>query len=680
MATNDELALQLQEVEAPKGPPAEKPPAEKPPDATDIALEQGNWNVIDNRLLEARQGGVVEVQNFAQQVANEPELGALAADEAALTDREIAAVQERTKVAIDQVKMEPGQTPAAELNAPAAPAGPAEQPAVALPSAESAPLQKPAEAEPAPATMEPTAKPESTELAEVMAQADALHAEAMAGSESPRETEVKKRMEEIHQEMLGLSAQLRGGVPEELSKRIRERRNALMRESAGLRNELDNLEKQRTQAESAKREEAEVDKGWEEIHAAAVAEPAAPETGASKVEQRSEAVRSLRADLGGLAKQLRQNGGYFTDGMVAEFGAIKSNVEAMAKVAKTPDIDNLLENIAHFGLLLDPASSPDAGDRLKGLNQFFSENPDLDAPGAEAAEDASAEAETPAKKGIPERAELPPEGDFEALIAIEGAAFAVAAEDFGDFFDKENGARYSAALEDLEAGNDLRQNLVDELSKTIPKTEADKELIGERIKWLKEATRLADMRMRQWEMQKLLHESIKTNGQHDAEIAETQLELDEVSRMLEANPNDNNLIKRQAALEMQLDNQSREYQTKLAWQDKQSQDIQTLGAEIAKGIKLLKGAKQEVARASAKAVAEGESQKVGEYGVKGHGQELVETTIEKSISKGVSGVVDIMGGGEDTDMISAVHGIIKAPKKIAESLGKKSSGSNQKAA
>lgn len=666
MATNDELPLQLQEVEAPKGPPGEKPPAEKPPDATDIALEQGNWNVIDNQMLEARQGGVVEVQDFARSVANEPELGALATDEAALTDREIATVQERAKASIDEVKQEAGQISAAEVQVPVAQVGPAEIPAVAPTVVEPAPLQAPAEAKPASTVVEAAAKPESTELKEAMAQVDELQAEAMASPESPREAEIKNRMNEIHQEMLGLSAQLRGGVPEDQAKKIRERRNALMRESAGLRNELDGLEKARTQAEPAKLETVTA-----EI-------PTVPEAGSSKVEQRAEAVKSLRADLGGLAQQLRKNEGYFTDEMVAEFGAIKANVEGMAKVAKTPDVENLLENIAHFGLLLDAATSPDASDRLKGLDQFFSENPDLDIAEGKVVEVAP-EAEAPAKKGIPERMALPEAGNFDALIDIEGAAFAIDSADFGDFFDKENGARYMEAQDDVEQGSVLRQNLIDELSKASPQTEAEKVSIGEQIRALKEANRLVDMRLRQWEMQKLLHESIKTNGQHDADIAETQMELDEISRMLEANPNENHFIKRKAALELQLDNQSREYQNKLAWQDTQSQEIQSLGIDIAEGIKRLKNAKEEAAKAVAKAKA-GEVEKVGDYGVKGHGQELIEDSIEKNISKGVSGVVDIMGGGEDTDMISAVHGIIKAPGKIADSLGKKSSSSNQKAA
>jgi hypothetical protein len=429
---------------------------------------------------------------------------------------------------------------------------------------------------------------------------------------------------------------------------------------------LDRLEKARAQAEPAKLETVTAET------------PTVPEAGANKVEQRAEAVKSLRADLGGLAQQLRKNEGYFTDEMVAEFGAIKANVEGMAKVAKTPDVENLLENIAHFGLLLDAATSPDASDRLKGLDQFFSENPDLDVA-EEKASEVAPEAEAPANKGIPERMALPEAGNFDALIAIEGAAFAIDPADFGDFFDKENGARYAEAQEDVEQGNVLRQSLIDELSKASPQTEAEKVSIGEQIRALKEANRLVDMRLRQWEMQKLLHESIKTNGQHDADIAETQMELDEISRMLEANPNENNFIKRKAALELQLDNQSREYQNKLAWQDTQSQEIQSLGIDIAEGIKRLKGAKEEAAKAVAKAKA-GEVEKVGDYGVKGHGQELIEASIEKNISKGVSGVVDIMGGGEDTDMISAVHGIIKAPGKIADSLGKKGSSSNQKAA
>jgi hypothetical protein len=660
MATNDELSLQLQEVEAPKGPPGEKPPAEKPPDATDIALEQGNWNVIDNQMLEARQGGVVEVQSFANSVANEPELGTLATDEAALTDREIATVQERAKASIDEVKQEAGQISPAEVQASVAQVGSSEIAAVAPTVVEPAPLQAPAEAKPASTVMD------STELEEAMAQVDELQTEAVASPESPREAEIKNRMNEIHQEMLGLSAQLRGGVPEEQAKKIREKRNALMRESASLRNELDRLEKARAQAEPAKLETVTAET------------PTVPEAGANKVEQRAEAVKSLRADLGGLAQQLRKNEGYFTDEMVAEFGAIKANVEGMAKVAKTPDVENLLENIAHFGLLLDAATSPDASDRLKGLDQFFSENPDLDVA-EEKASEVAPEAEAPANKGIPERMALPEAGNFDALIAIEGAAFAIDPADFGDFFDKENGARYAEAQEDVEQGNVLRQSLIDELSKASPQTEAEKVSIGEQIRALKEANRLVDMRLRQWEMQKLLHESIKTNGQHDADIAETQMELDEISRMLEANPNENNFIKRKAALELQLDNQSREYQNKLAWQDTQSQEIQSLGIDIAEGIKRLKGAKEEAAKAVAKAKA-GEVEKVGDYGVKGHGQELIEASIEKNISKGVSGVVDIMGGGEDTDMISAVHGIIKAPGKIADSLGKKGSSSNQKAA
>jgi len=560
----------------------------------------------------------------------------------------------------------------------------AETPAVetpALPVAEASSVEKTAETS-------TEAKSEAAELAEAEAQLTEIHAEAMASKESSREAEIKKRMEEIHQEMTGLSARLRENPPADEAKKIKEKRNALFRESAELRRELDSLQKQTQAAEAAPATTAET------IEPMPINEVGpTPE----KREAANEKLKGIREGIGSIAREVRAANGEVSDEVKNKLRDLSNSLFDLETSGVAPvGLENVREQLQHLTQSLFYDDDP--AERLKSLKVFFAENPDFDQEQPAAAEAGEEEYEYVVKRlGIPERPTLPEAGNFDALMNIEVSAFAIAEGDFEDFFDKENGSRYKAALEDVDAGIRLREALILELSKSQPKTNAERQLVAEKINNLKEANRLVSLRKQQWEMQRELHDSQKVDKLRYTEIAETQAELDEISRMLEENPNDGNLIKAVASLEMQLEHQSQEYQHFLAWMAKQAEKIEVLGAEIAAGIKTLHSAKEKTAQTAKQVALEKENASAAEYGVQGHGQVLAEAKLEagvksvseavgEGISKGVSGLVDILHGGKEGDMISAVHETLQAPGKAANFViekvkkGSGASSSSKKAA
>lgn len=598
MPTPDELALQRPEGEGPK-----KPPAEKPPDETDVALDQGNWNVIDGQLLQERRGGVVEVQEFSQRVATEPELGALATDEAALTDREIGAAQDRAKTSIESVKQEVSAAPAAEAppvvqiekvaSAPAVAEAPPVQPAAEAKPAEQAPIAKAQEAAPA---AESPAAPE-------------------ARAESPREKEIKARMEAIHKEMMVLSARLRENPPADEAKKIRESRNQLFRESGQLRGELDSLEKKRQGAEAAQAEMAEVDKGWSEIHAAAMAgteaapsgEPveltpivAVGESPEAAEKGKQEKMKGIRSDIGVIAREIRASKGELSDEARTKLKDMSGALFDLETIGTPPaGLDELRKLHQELSQALFHAEKPQ--DRLKALAVLFQENPDLEsapAAGEETAEEA-AEGEglpEPEKRGVPESVPAPDADSFESLMDIDVQAFEIGEGDFAEFFKKDNGARYALAIAGVDQAIGARKAKIESLKQAKPDKPADAALLNETIAALEEANRLAELRKKQWETQKLLSAALDALPLHDAAISETQLELDEVNGMLENNPNDPQLIKQRVSLLLRLEQQGNESTRAYATVDKMRQDIEGLSREIAEGKQNAKARKETAAK------------------------------------------------------------------------------------
>jgi len=669
MPTPDELALQL-----PEGAERRKSPEAKKPDETDIALEQGNWNVIDARLLQERQGGVVEIQDFAQRVGDEPELGSLAADEAALTDRELADAQERTKTKIEEVKAEAGPVQA-EAPAPAAEAAPAEAPA------ESKPAERPAETK---ATSEPAEKaaaatPEAAELAEAEAQLAEIHAEAMVGKENPREAEIKKRMEEIHQEMLGWSSQLRGNPSPEAAKNIKEKRNALFRESGQLRAELDSLEKKRKADEAAKAEAEEVDRGWSELHAAAMAEPAPDAAGESvkpmpvgeagegqgEREADAEKMKGVREAIGSVAWEVKQAGGDVSAETKDKLRRLSNDLFDLETSANPPPgVENVREQLQHLTQSLFHTEDP--AERLKALDAFFAENPGLDVERAGAEEEAADEEEASGaeKKGVPEQVEQPTPDSFESLADVSIQAFEIGEGDFKEFFDDNGGARHARAVGEVDAASALRSKKIEELRQAQPSTPAEAAVVNEAIAALEEANKLAELRKKQWEQQKLLNQAMKAERLLSEDISETQAELEEVNGMLENNPNDVNLIKHKAALEQRMDSQGREFANSVAWQDKQRDLIKQLGLEIATRQKNLK-ARMEGAAKNAKAQADlallAESSKVYDERITGTTLGTPEEAVEKGIVGAVKTVVDLVHAEKPGEnLVEKVSGGVKS--------------------
>ncbi len=197
------------------------------------------------------------------------------------------------------------------------------------------------------------------------------------------------------------------------------REEQLNLEKEALRNRApDGQTTEQAAAEQARALE-EIDKGWEtEAPTAEVIKPQpAVKVEAMKPQEVQEQVADDRQELGSLAQELEANGGYMTDEMAARFKQLRGKVDDLQKYGA--NVDSLQENMDHFAMLLNPAISPDAPQRLAGLKEFFNENPDL--RGAEG--ERPAKLETPQEKVLKLRDEV---GDMVGVLAAGHGAEAVA--------------------------------------------------------------------------------------------------------------------------------------------------------------------------------------------------------------------------------------------------------------
>lgn len=646
MASQDQELRPRQEAELPKKPAAEKPPGE-----LDVAIEAGNWNVVDEKLLEEKKGAIVEVRTFAESVANDPELGTLSHDQDALVDRETSDAHERASTEIRSIRQAAGEV------APAAPASPPEkppEPSVQVEATPTAPPAAPSEklpqvpdletahpepiAEAAQSVVEPAAPnlphvpnlitPEAEAAqaaeqkaleAEAEAQLSEIHADAMPNA---AEEKAQVRMKEILQEMDGLRLKLKENPSNK--QELMQRRQALALEGRNVQDEIKKLAAEKAkQEQSAQLAEAEAD--LTAIHAEATAAPAAPsaeviqpqriiEAGFTAEEQ-AEAVKSSRDELGALARGLRDGEGYMTDEIVEKFKQLRNRVDNLQ--TRGADMQGVQEMMHHFGMLLNAEASPDAADRLKGLNEFFNENPDLASEAAPETDEErfarmAKEADAVFKAGQEEQRkkeeierrqqkapEMPKLEDIKGLVDVLSTAPEIGEADFKSFFEDYNGAEYGMAQKNLDAVMGQRGAKIKELLALKPEGEERKKKIQEQIACLQLANRISAMRKEQWAKQDGLFKAQKALELDGTAILETQQELSEVASMLDANPNDENLRKRKAQLEQQLEFQEREQTGRLAAIETQKKEIESLGAEITRGVKALEGLKQDIDKPAA---------------------------------------------------------------------------------
>ncbi|MBI5654447.1 hypothetical protein HZC53_02220 [Candidatus Uhrbacteria bacterium] len=628
MASQDQELQPRPEAEQPKKPPAEKPPGE-----LDVAIEAGNWNVVDEKLLEEKKGAVVEVRTFAESVANDPELGTLSHDQDALVDRETSDAHERATTEIKTIRQAAGEV------APAAPASPPEKPPESAVVAEAVPAAPPAPpseklpqvpdlvvsppqptAEVAQPVVEPAAPalphvpnlitPEAEAAqaaeqkaleAEAEAQLSGIHAEAMPNA---AEEKAQARMKEILQEMDGLRLKIKENPPDKQA--LLQRRQALALEGRNVQEEIKKLA-----AEKAKQEQA----AQAPVPSSEVIQPQRVIEAGFTAEEQAEAVRSSRNELGALARELRDGEGYMTDEMVEKFKQLRNRVDDLQ--TRGADMQGVQEMMHHFGMLLNAEASPDAPDRLKGLNEFFNENPDLASEAAPETDEErfarmAKEADAAYKAGQEEQKKkeeierrqqeapkMPKLEDIKGLVDVLSTAPEIGEADFKSFFEDYNGAEYGMALKNLDAVMGQRDAKIKELLALKPEGEERKKKIQEQIACLQLANRISAMRKEQWAKQDGLFKAQKALELDGTAILETQQEISEVASMLEANPNDENLQKRKAQLEQQLEFQEREQSGRLAAIETQKKEIESLGSEIARGIKALEGLKQDIDKPAA---------------------------------------------------------------------------------
>ncbi|MFA5185127.1 MAG: hypothetical protein WC551_01440 [Patescibacteria group bacterium] len=419
---------------------------------------------------------------------------------------------------------------------------------------------------------------------------DALHAEAMPQS---AEAKAQARMAEILQEMDGLRLKIKENPANKQA--LLQRRQALALEGRGVQDSIKKL-KQEALAAQNQAELDEIDAGFTEMHEEAMGAEA----------KQFEALKSARSELMSIAKDLEANGGKITDDMANRFKALRDKIDDL-ETAGAP-AKNLQEMMHHFGMIMNPETSPDEAARLGGLKEFFNENPDeQEAPKAETEEETNARLAKEAEEAFEVRKKqedlmkrqqegpkLPALADIVGLVDLASSAPEVGEADFKSFFEEYNGAEYGIALKKLDGVMGQRDAKIKELLAVKPEGERHKKKIDEQIACLKLANQISAMRKEQWAKQNEAFKAQKAIDLISADIADTQEELVEVNSMLEDNPNDPNLLRTKARLEQQMEHQGNELVQHVNARDRLKEDLKGLDKEIKLGTTGLEGLKRDI--------------------------------------------------------------------------------------
>ncbi len=419
---------------------------------------------------------------------------------------------------------------------------------------------------------------------------DALHAEATPQS---AEAKAQARMAEILQEMDGLRLKIKENPANKQA--LLQRRQALALEGRGVQDSIKKL-KQEALAAQNKAELDEIDAGFDEMHEDAMGAEA----------KQFEALKSARGELMSIAKDLEANGGKITDDMANRFKALRDKIDDL-ETAGAP-AKNLQEMMHHFGMIMNPETSPDEAARLGGLKEFFNENPDeQEAPKAETEEETNARLAKEAEEAFEVRKKqedlmkrqqegpkLPALADIVGLVDLASSAPEVGEADFKSFFEEYNGAEYGIALKKLDGVMGQRDAKIKELLAVKPEGERHKKKIDEQIACLKLANQISAMRKEQWAKQNEAFKAQKAIDLISADIADTQEELVEVNSMLEDNPNDPNLLRTKARLEQQMEHQGNELVQHVNARDRLKEDLKGLDKEIKLGTTGLEGLKRDI--------------------------------------------------------------------------------------
>ncbi len=404
----------------------------------------------------------------------------------------------------------------------------------------------------------------------------------------------------------------------------------------------------------------------EEPIAASAAETEQPEAGK---ENKEKEINELYQGIGAVARELRKQEGFTTDEMLAQFKDVSDKALDLERTSSGTDAFKKMGTAReHLFRIIYGLSDP--GERLKALDAFFQENPDLE---GEAEEEEAETAERPAAS-LPPRPEMPEFDDFEGMMQVESWAFAISPDQFHDFFVKKDGERYQLALKDMEDVMLTRQTLIDNLSKVAPINKAVGNKIRLQVEMLQSANEITEKRRAQWEKQKELHLGEERLTEVGAEVDKLHAERVE----LEGD------VRRGKDLQVKInefDHKNTELQQMIIYVEGLRKQVGDMDTDINNQLKRLQDSKVLLAQlegkaknAEAQAIAAEEAKKRGvEVGMVGDWapHEGVGAAVEGAFTKTADTFVDLT-----TSPSKVVENVIDA----LDSVGKGSSKKPKKAA
>lgn len=336
----------------------------------------------------------------------------------------------------------------------------------------------------------------------------------------------------------------------------------------------------------------------------------------SGMEEREKEVGEIYQGVGEIARELRKQEGYTTDEMLAQFKDMSDKALELERTSgKTEAFKKMGKAREHLFTIIYGLSDP--GERLKALDTFFQDNPEL-AGKAEGTDESTEAAGEQAEVRLPPRPEMPEFNDFEGMMHVESWAFAVSPEQFHDFFIKKDGERHQLALKDMEDIMLTRQTLIENLSKVAPINKAVGNKIRLQIEMLQSANEITEKRRAQWQKQKELH----LGEQKMAEVS------DEVDKLHAERVEMEGDVRRESDLASKInefDHKSTEFQQMILYVESLRKQVGDMDADINSQLKRLQDSKnllaqlegQAKAAVAQAAIAEGEAKKGVDIGMVG---------------------------------------------------------------
>lgn len=308
-------------------------------------------------------------------------------------------------------------------------------------------------------------------------------------------------------------------------------------------------------------------------------------------ENREKEIGEIYQGIGEVARELRKQEGYTTDEMLAQFKDVSDKALDVERTSSGTEAYKKMGTAReHLFKIIYGLSDP--GERLKALDAFFQENPDLE---GEAEEESEVVVERSAAS-LPRRPEMPEFDDFDGMMQVESWAFAVSPEQFHDFFIKKDGERHELALKDMEDIMLTRQTLIENLSKVAPINKAVGNKIRLQIEMLQSANEITEKRRAQWEKQKELHLGEQKMTEVSAEVDALHAERVEME-------GDERRTKDLAGKLNEFDHKSTELQQMILYVEGLRKQVGDMDADINSQLKRLQDSKTLLAQLEGQAKA-----------------------------------------------------------------------------